>query len=94
MVDSLLQKRWRSLRRKVRHRVQDAQAFTHPAVKFVIVAILAAITIAAVVYALREDPANHPPESTTESSPATHVEILDPVVMSITLERSVPTSAV
>jgi len=61
MADTLLYKRWRSLRRKLRTRVQDAKTFTHPAVKIILMAILIAATAAAVIYALREDPANHPP---------------------------------
>ncbi|GAA1691262.1 hypothetical protein MMUR_55670 [Mycolicibacterium murale] len=61
MADTLLYKRWRSLRRKLRTRVQDAKTFTHPAVKIILMAILIAATAAAVIYALREDPAKHPP---------------------------------
>ncbi len=60
MADTLLYKRWRSLRRKLRTRVQDAKTFTHPAVKIILMAILIAATAAAVIYALRGDPANHP----------------------------------
>lgn len=61
MGDTLLYRRWRSLRRKLRTRMQDAKTFTHPAVKIVLMAILIAATAAAVIYALREDPAKHPP---------------------------------
>jgi hypothetical protein len=61
MADTLLYKRWRSLRRKLRTRVQDAKTFAHPAVKVILMAMLIAATAAAVIYALREDPARHPP---------------------------------
>ena len=39
----------------------------HPAVKIVFITILIALTIAAVMYALRADPANHPAEQSGEA---------------------------
>lgn len=68
MADPLLQRRWRSLRRKVRHKIHDAKTFTHPGVKVGIVAVLILATAAAVVYAMKSDPANHPPEIPTDSN--------------------------
>jgi hypothetical protein len=83
MADTLLYKRWRSLRRKLRTRVQDAKTFTHPAVKIILMAILIAATAAAVVYALREDPANHPPAEV--GAPAAHAVAVDAPTLEATL---------
>jgi hypothetical protein len=46
------------------------RTFTHPGVKLAIVAILIIAALAAVIYALRSDPANQPPPAEPQSSSA------------------------
>lgn len=67
-MSNLLQRRWRQLRHKVKYRIRDMRTFTHPGVKLAIVAVLIIAALVAVIYALRSDPANHPPAGSAPHS--------------------------
>jgi zona occludens toxin (predicted ATPase) len=66
---NLLTHRMRRLKRRVKQKLHDLRTFTHPAVKIAIVVVLIALTVAAVVYALRSAPANEQPADPGISQP-------------------------
>jgi hypothetical protein len=66
---NLLTHRMRRLKRRIKQHLHDLRTFTHPAVKIAIVVVLIALTVAAVVYALRSAPANEQPADPGISQP-------------------------
>ncbi|AQA04395.1 hypothetical protein BVC93_20425 [Mycobacterium sp. MS1601] len=60
-MSSLLTRRYKQARRRLKLAVHDFRTFTSPAVKVVLVALLMLVTVAAVIYALRNDPAKSLP---------------------------------